>query len=191
MFKKDRAGNAGGVLIAVSDQLVRTEEPDLSRENCEIIWVRVKSKGRRSLLIGAYYRRYVGDEASLRALSQSAEKACKSRTAIVLLGGDFNFPGWDWGSMTPKKGTPYPKLHHLFVATIRDLGLKQIVDKPTKEDNTLDLICTNFPDMIPRVETLSGLADHGVMYAELQLNPVRARPTKRRMPATTELTGPE
>ena len=79
-----------------------------SSSNCEIIWVRVKSQGRRSFLIRAYYRPHVGDEASLRALSQSAEKACKSRNGIVLLGGDFNLPGWDWGSMTLKKGTPYP-----------------------------------------------------------------------------------
>ena len=79
-----------------------------SSSNCEIIWVRVKSQGRRSFLIRAYYRPHVGDEASLRALSQSAEKACKSRNGIVLLGGDFNLTGWDWGSMTLKKGTPYP-----------------------------------------------------------------------------------
>ena len=50
--------------------------------------------------------------------------------------------------------------------------------KPTREDNTLDLICTN---MIPWVETIPGLADHDIVYAELQLNPVRARPTKRRI----------
>lgn len=63
--------------------------------------------------------------------------------------------------------------------TIRDLGLHQIVDKPTKEDNTLDLICTNCPNMIPRVETIPGLDDHDIVYAELQLNPIRVRPTKR------------
>ena len=42
----------------------------------------------------------------------------------------------------------------------------------------MDLICTN---MIPWVETIPGLADHDIVYAELQLNPVRARPTKRRI----------
>lgn len=83
--------------------------------------------------------------------------------------------------MTLKKGTPYPQLHHLFVDTVRDLGLNQIVDKPTREDNTLDLICTNCPNMILWVETIAGLAGHDIVYAELQLNPVRARPTKRRI----------
>ena len=43
----------------------------------------------------------------------------------------------------------------------------------------MDLICTNCPNMIPRVETIPGLDDHDIVYAELQLNPIRVRPTKR------------
>ena len=76
----------------------------------------MKLKGQRMLYLCAYYRPSVADETSLRKLVQSHERASQLPKAHLLIGGDFNFPGWDWQTTTPtlKPRAPYPGLHHDF-----------------------------------------------------------------------------
>ena len=56
VFRRDRNRNGGGVLLAIAETLMCTEEPQLSTSSCEILWVKIKLLGRRDLLVGAYYR---------------------------------------------------------------------------------------------------------------------------------------
>ena len=44
--------------------------------------------------------------------------------------------------------------------TLDDNGFAQLVTTPTRGNNTLDLIITNFPSQFGRVETITGLSDH-------------------------------
>ena len=46
--------------------------------------------------------------------------------------------------------------------------MEQVVKHPTREDNTLDSVITNMPQLIPRVEMLPGLGDHDVVYFEFK-----------------------
>ena len=93
MYRKNRGGKEGAVLIAVRNTLDRSAAPELEVEDCELLWVRVKLKGRRTLYLRAYYRPNVADETSLRKLGQSLERASQLPEAHLLIGGDFNFPG--------------------------------------------------------------------------------------------------
>ena len=72
------------------------------------------------------------DSAFLDALSTSLYRNSNNS---ILLGGDFNFPGWDWmaGSIKPK--SQYPSLHQKFGDIINDNGLAQIVQEPTRQGN--------------------------------------------------------
>ena len=92
--------------------------------------------------------------------------------AHLLIGGDFNFPGWDWQTATPtlKPRAPYPGLHNDFHDLINDHDLEQLVWEPTREDNTLDLYLTNCPQLIPRTEVIPGLSDHNIPYCEFIVN---------------------
>jgi hypothetical protein len=53
---------------------------------------------------------------------------------------------------------------HLII--INDNSLTQVVNKTTRKDKTLDLILTNYPATVNKVETLPPIADHDIVYIE-------------------------
>ena len=83
----------------------------------------------------------------------------------------FYLPGWHWPSKTLKMGCKKPEIHHQIMDTINDIGWDQMVMEPTKGENTLDLFLTNHPNLIPRTETLPGIADHDAVYMEIEIHP--------------------
>jgi len=99
----------------------------------------------------------------------------------ILLGGDFNFAGWDWPKKSLKKDCPYANLHTKFANMIDDNGLMQIVEVPTRKNIILDLIITNRPNQINRTHTLRGIADHDIVYTKLDIKPVRRKQTPRQI----------
>ncbi|KAI8515244.1 hypothetical protein Bbelb_078350 [Branchiostoma belcheri] len=65
VFRRDRNRDGGGVLIAVADHLQCQEVTELSVPDCEIIWVKIRMKGSRQLLVASYYRPHTKDKPSL------------------------------------------------------------------------------------------------------------------------------
>jgi len=65
---------------------------------------------------------------------------------------------------------------------ISDYGLTQTVDAHTRLDNTLDLVITNRPYQINRTHTLPGIADHEIVYTEMDIWPTRKPHTPRQVP---------
>ena len=64
---------------------------------------------------------------------------------IFLIGGDFNLPDINWSEQTITN-RQYPiKTNLAFLGIVADEGLEQIVDFPTRKDNTLDLMLTSHP----------------------------------------------
>ena len=116
-------------------------------------------------------------------MSESLRQACNSTNSVIVLGGDFNFPGFNWKENTIKRRTQFIELHNTFQNLLDDLGLDQIVESPTHQDgNTLDLIITNQPNCFPRMEIAPGLSDHYIVYAELLIQPARPRQISRVVP---------
>ena len=183
IFRKDRNRNGGGVLIAANENLSCTVESNLNNSHCdcEIIWIKIKVKGSRDLLIASYYRPETGDSPSLEALEETL-KAASSTNCAIFLGGYFNFPGFDWESGSIKRNAPYPTLHQNFLDSLSDHGLEQLVHKPTREGNTLDLLLTNSPSLVPRVEIVPGISDHAIVFAEVQTQPARVNQSERLVP---------
>ena len=166
VYRKDRDGTkGGGVLIAVKDNIKSSVVTELNSE-AEILWVQLMTTHKRLLYICAYYRSHVSDSASLELFENSLRRALLARNPKVIIGGDFNLPDWDWKTNTLKKPASFPNLHHKFLDIIDDLGMAQIVEEPTREDNTLDLVVTNTPNLIPRLEIMPGLSDHDIAYFE-------------------------
>ena len=179
VYRRDRGGRGGGVLIAVRNNLESYIVPELENDDCELIWVRLKLKGRRTLYLGAYYRPDVADEQSLLKFSASLHRASQQQNACLLVGGDFNFPGLDWESATLKTKSPCPRLHNDFLSLVYDNGLEQLVKEPTRDDNTLDLFLTNCPQLVPRVEVVPGLSDHNIPYCEFNICVPRKKQQQR------------
>ena len=68
--------------------------------------------------------------------------------------------------MTLKSPATYSRLHNRLKDILHDHGLEQLVMEPTRQHNTLDLIITNTPSMVPRVEVIPGLSDHDIVFCE-------------------------
>ena len=86
----------------------------------------------------------------------------------LLVGGDFNFPDISWQdgyahiNPSPTYGTDTNKL---FVDTINDHDLEQLISVPTRGNNILDLILCSHPSLISNVEITPGISDHdAILY---------------------------
>ena len=161
--------------------LTSSEEPELATD-CEILWCKIKLRGCRSLLVGCFYHPHTHNTDSMKAFVDSAHRAATTRNATVILGGDFNLPGWHWPTKTLKAGAPYPIVHRAFMDTVNDLGWEQVVPVPTRGENFLDLFLTDHPTLVQRTENLPGLADHDAVYMEFQIHPPNKRQPQCQIP---------
>ena len=176
--RRDRLNDPhGGVFIAAKRALVLVRESNLETE-CELLWCKIQITGCKILHIGAYYRPHVGDENSLQELEKSLSLLNPAHD--ILLGGDFNFPGWDWKNKTLRT-CPFPTLHHQFGDLLDDKGLTQIVE-PTRGHNILDLVITNNPTRVCQVKVLPGISDHDCPMIDLDIRPIRHTQKRRKIP---------
>ena len=172
----------GGVLIAFKKHLTASREFNLET-NCELLWCKLKITGSKTLHVGAYYRPHEGDEQSLLELegSLSLLREQDHQHHHIFLGGDFNFPGWDWSNHTVKHCN-HPNLHYQFGDLLDDRGLTQLVEKPTRLDNTLDLAISNNPSSIKDICVIPGVSDHDCPLITLDLKPLRYTQVPRKIP---------
>ena len=120
------------------------------------------------MIISAFYRSDKSDTKSLAEFQESLQKASKLKKAHFIIGGDFNLPHIDWPNLSLRPKASYVDSHRQFLET-----LCQLVLEPTRLENNLDLMITNVPDLIPRVETILGLSDHSIVFIELKVKPDR------------------
>ena len=69
----------------------------------------------------------------------------------------------------------------IYTDTINDIGCKQMVDFPTRIDNTLDIFCTNCPSLVDRCIPLPGLSDHDTVLVDCKVLPARKKPIRRKI----------
>ena len=53
-----------------------------------------------------------------------------------------------------------------FLQMIAKSGLEQIVEFPTRNNNTLDIVLTNRPSLVNRCEGAPGLSDHDCTHGD-------------------------
>ncbi len=147
--------------------------------DCEIIWCKINIHGFEQLLIGAYYRPKEDNANSLAELETSLNRIDISKDHIILVFGDFNFPGRDWGQKQIKTNCHYPILHQKFGDLLDDKNIDQVVEEPTGDKATLDLIITNQPAKINRVEVIPGISDHDIPLVEVDVSPIGWKQTPR------------
>ena len=182
IYRKDRAGSksGGGVFIGISSEFISIEEVELNTD-CEILWAKITIAGCKALHICAYYRPDLNDEIAIDNFELSLNKL-KTAHQHIIIGGDFNFPGWDWQNSCLKENCQNPSLHNRFGSILDDFGLTQIINKPTRGDNILDLIITNNPSLVNRTEIIPGISDHDGCYVEVNIQPKTNRQKPRQIP---------
>ena len=81
--------------------------------------------------------------------------------------GDFNYPGINWNLL--RASTPSSQL---FLDTVLDCYLVQVVDKPTRGENILDLILTSNEALVGNVNIEEPFvsSDHCVVKFDITCN---------------------
>ena len=126
-----------------------------------MIWVCIKLRGRKPLYICAYCRPDKSHKTTLELFRVSLSKAATLSNAHIVIAGDLNLPSWDWKQMRLKPNPSYAPLHEDFINTLSDFGLVQLVEEPTREANTLDLIISNCPQL--HEDFINTLSDFGLV----------------------------
>ena len=143
IYRKDRVkGTNGGVLIAINKSIKSSAISVTTNE--EILWAKVSCRGQCDLLIGACYRHVISNQITILELFATTQTLTTEHNYDIFLGGDFNFPGFDWDNMSLKPNTPYVQLHQDFLENLTNYELKQLINETTRGANTLDLMITTY-----------------------------------------------
>lgn len=131
----------------------------------EIIWVACKTSPTNVVLIGNCYRPPDSNSCFIAELRESITDAINlCHTKTVFLFGDFNLPQIDWNLLFSPCNTSSQ-----FISLTLDFNLVQVVNKPTRGNNILDLILTSAPDTVVEVLYREGLSDHRLLEVTLDL----------------------
>lgn len=105
-------------------------------------------------------------------------RASKAKFDLVIICGDFNLPHIDWSTGTATTGDT---IHNYFTKTVKDNFMWQLVNFPTRINNTLDLILTNIPDKVTKLVGFEDIfnSDHKILSFELVLKIPRNSKVKR------------
>ena len=183
LYRKDRNMQGGGVLIAIFNDILSTPVPELQTD-CEIVWAKISLVGRKDMYIASYYNPKTSNEGSLDELGLSLERANTMKNAFIVVGGDFNLPGWNWKTRTLKPDSTYmyQKNHYKFGDMLDDKDLMQLVEEPTRGPNTLDLVVTNNPSHFTRTQVIPGVSDHDIVFSEIDTKPLSRKQKPRQIP---------
>ena len=107
------------------------------------------------------------DTNSHSEFKHSLQLVSKAKCHIWIL-GDFNLPKFDWDDNTPtiKEDCKFTSLYDDFIVMLDDHNLTQMLNKPTRGENVLDLFLTNNPSLVSNVSIIPGIADHDIVSCE-------------------------
>ena len=100
-----------------------------------------------------------------------------NRNAHVLVGGDFNCGDKEWSNMQVPHGVQKRQSQQQLLDIIGEHCLTQVVNIPTSNDKTLDLLFTNAMSPLNRVRGMPpiGKADHDIVYVEFNIKAKRIK----------------
>ena len=155
-YRNDRGTLGGGVFVLVHQDLVAEEKAELVT-NCEIEWVQVKLKGNKQLLVSSFYMPD-WNMSAVSELRRSLELASAGKEKHTIVAGDFNCPDIDWETMSVQKDAQNREVQQAILDLSVDFNLIQFHDKPTREDNLLDLVFTTNPSLIKSTAHTPGIS---------------------------------
>ena len=184
VYRRDRPSDPhGGVLLAVKSDI---EVLDIeSHSTLELLSGTIRV-GQKKMVLAAYYRPPDKvDPDYLQEVTQALTKLKqKFKTAIVIIAGDFNLPDIDWDRHTVTNNHYAHRVSETYLNIALDLGLEQVVNFPTRLQNTLDLIFMSHPNYKVRCKPLPPVGykcDHDIVLLDTACRPHRARLPRRRL----------
>ena len=167
MCRLDR--NSGGVALNVRNTIIIKHRQDLSQPNMEMLWSEVAFKNYK-VLIGVCYRPPNGTANDIELFITGLENVFNlivghSKIIVVVL-GDFNdrCKSWIDDHSTSELG-------HKLVNLLDHFNLSQLIYKPTRNENILDLVISDSPGFSTDVDILDSISglDHNIIYGSLSI----------------------
>ena len=177
LYRKDRKDGYGGVLVAISASL-NSHEISVNGE-AEIVAAKV-CNGKHNVIFASVYRPPTSNQDYMDSLNQSITNICLANpnTAIWIC-GDMNLPDIDWETEQITSHQYRQAISESYLQTLANVGLEQVVNFPTRRDNTLDLISTNRPTLVRQCQPMPGLSDHEVIFTEIGIQATKRKPVRR------------
>jgi hypothetical protein len=177
VYRSDRQnGNRGGVCVYLREDLMATTLVSESINHIEILLLKIE---KLDLLLATIYRPPTTEKLKnteiqafkdiIQILDREIKKTNNNCNTIVC--GDFNLPNINWNknlNKNIKTGRSNEKIIGQLLQSFLDKHfLSQIIEKPTRKNNILELICTNAAEKITDIEiSPTILSDHNIIRVE-------------------------
>ena len=185
IYRADRTPGRikGGIILYVENELsahcIDMGSGSTSAVEYQILFVDVWN-----LIIVTVYRPECSFDEFSKVL-KCASSAIESRgtpTPNVIITGDFNFPNINWNELSVRgasRSMVEKRQALMLLEFMEEQCLVQVVDKPTRGNNILDLILTNNEDLLFAIEVDDlGLSDHRMLRATLRLEEAAVQVTR-------------
>ena len=140
------------------------------KNDSESVWAKVFAN-KSSHYIASWYREPSGsceDFQLLRNQLEDINPQHKKLPSVHIL-GDFNFRDIVWPNRLNTNGTMLSQSEgQVLVDIMNDHGLEQLVNFPTRKENTLDLILTSLPGQFQEVHSPDKLSGHDIVARTLK-----------------------
>ena len=177
-FRNDRSSLGGGVFTLVHKDLVALEKPEFVTD-CEITWTNLKLKDRKNLLVSSFYMPHRNMK-DIQELRHSLELVTAGKDSQILLAGDFNCPDINWQTLTVKSNAQDREIQQALIDVSIDFNLTQVHEKPTREDNLLDLVFTTNPTLVKSSSNAPGISDHDIVVVDSDTKPFYSKQKPRK-----------
>ena len=106
-----------------------------------------------------------------------------NRNAHVLVGGDYHCGDIEWSRMQVPHWVQKRQSQQQFLDIIGEHCITQVVNIPTRNGKTLDLLFTNSLSPVNRVNRMSpiSIADHDIVYVEYDIKAKRIEQASRKI----------
>ena len=159
LSRRDRNRYGGGVFILAKQSIPSSFFQ--SSSSIELIWVRIHLKCTQDTVLGCFYCPPMAHISVLEDLQNSLHEVKSAySTAKIFLGGDFNSPGINWSSGSTTNSYVSASFREKLIEVSKEFHLEQLVLKPTRQHNILDLCFTSHPSTVISSQTSPGLSDH-------------------------------
>ena len=185
-YDNESLDKCGGTLLIASNDLMMKEvgEYCFSNGNCELTTAELPELKISILVIYRPSGKNFCMEKYKEIMRKAEEYLRKLKTERpeykVVLAGDFNFPSrivkWvrtENGVIgNAEEGNDRQKIAYGILSELAvEFEMEQMVDKPTRERNVLDLIYTDIPEVftVPTVEVMRPISDHNLIRCDMLL----------------------
>ena len=187
VYRKDRTLHGGGVMLLVHKDIPHMPLTELDNDS-ESVWVKL-FVNKKTHFVASWYRPPVDGHLPVsdngNDLLNSLEKFDNlfreqldkikninkgNKPPLIHVLGDLNFRDIVWPDRLSKSGSSLSQTEgQILIDIMNDHGLEQLVNFPTKERNTLDLILTSLPGQFVDIHSPDKLSDHDIVSGTLKI----------------------